>query len=284
MPRETNTGLGAVGTGQSGGSPLPPDIPFSTWARCLLAVGSTPALAGGAVPVRSSDLPRTVVGGFRAAFIQSLKTFKLVTVDGRALPGLQEALRTPEGTQELVSRILTRRVGWAVARGTSPSQDELEDEFLARGVPAHDLDRVVKFYIDARRFAGMDVSPLWRGARGPKKRRAPSARGHVPRATLDVRKTDVPQSATSDNPAHAATTAVSLGPARGPARAAPAGQPPAPGPSDDEELASLEAAERAAIARAERLEQRARWLRDLARRLRAARGAPSSPQTSQDVL
>jgi hypothetical protein len=272
MPRETNTGLGAVGAGQSGGAPLPPDIPFSTWARCLLAVGSAPALAGGAVPVRASDLPRTVVGGLRAAFIQSLRTFKLVTADGRAQPGLQDALRTPEGTQELVSRILTRRVGWAVARGTSPSQEELEDEFLARGVSEHDLDRVVKFYIDARRFAGMEVSPLWRGARGPKKRSASSARGGRPPVTPAVPKPEAPHPSTGASPADALTRAASRGlpPGTG---AGPLAQYLVTGPPQDGVRASYDAAERSA-------RETARWYLALAKALHMASEAAGSPRTS----
>lgn len=173
---ESNSGSTAQVSHPAVDIPLPHDVPFSTWTRCFDALARSPEFTRRGFPLRTASLPRSADGGQRAGFVRSLHSFKLLTADGRAKPALLEALASSEATKELVSRLLTSRLRWAVAQGASLSQEELEEEFRARGVPESVLDRVVKFYIDARRFSGMEVSPLWRGARGPKKRPTQSER------------------------------------------------------------------------------------------------------------
>lgn len=153
---------------------LPTRIPFSTWWRALGVIAKNETIVSGQGALVPSNLPHGLDGTHRAALVQSLLMYGLIAADRWPTERLTRGFASDEAMKELLSELLWAEVPWALALSDTISQEELEAAFLEHGVDEAVLDRVMKFYVDARRELGMGISPLWRKSRGPKK-------GSVPR-------------------------------------------------------------------------------------------------------
>jgi len=110
-----------------------------------------------------------LAGGYRSQVLLGLRTLGLIHDDGK-VSGLLTALVTaPDSRRNQFRGIIEHHYGWAIALGPNATHGQLVEVFKERGprLSANTREKAIAFYLHASKYAGMPVSPFFKGRRQP---------------------------------------------------------------------------------------------------------------------
>lgn len=107
-------------------------------------------------------------GSARAQLTGTLRAFGLVDDELRPTPELSELAQNPERRPELLRPLVTTFYAPILQLDKNATQGQLEEAFRSEyGIQGSTVKKAVSFFLQAARFTGVEVSPLYQTTRTP---------------------------------------------------------------------------------------------------------------------
>ena len=154
----------------------PPYVPFKTLMGVVTRMEKQ-----GAIPNRIDRSYLTgMPTGTRSQLLAAFRSLGLTEQDGRPTALLRQMVERPEKRPELFAQLLRTLYVGPLSLGTNATHQQLEDSFKPYGLGAATQRKAIGFFLEAAKYAGFELSPLFKSPRPSAPRKARKAAKPTP--------------------------------------------------------------------------------------------------------
>jgi len=145
-----------------------------------------------------------LAGGYQSQVLLALRSLDLIGPNYEVRDLLRDIVTKPSERKVTFKTLVERLYPWALELGTTATQLQLNDAFKAHGerLGANTREKAITFYLQAAQYAGIRLSPFFKGNRpstngsegpAPSRPRPPRRRGRPTKAGSEVPAAEAPR-------------------------------------------------------------------------------------------